>query len=212
MKPNNRLVKTKDSASTSDRKEIILAKISTKQAIIVAIIGLFSAVAVAAITNLDKIGTLKSSNEEIGYYEGRASFVEGAFNKTEEQIDLQSEQARQLGDFETANHLKDIANMVRRERTKFQERHKKHIGAIQSGKRLDASKIKTETNEGILGVDLKLLEIYKLPESDKRRATITAMLRDLKPGDIIYLSGHGTLAIPLYGKQRVDVQEQLCDD
>src|SRR5215210_822201 len=108
MRVNSKTVKTKDVASTNEIKEIVLAKISTKQAIIVAVISLVSVVAVTMIAKIDKIRIIKNAlNEEIGYYEGRSSLVERAFRESEN------------------------INEIRRNREKFQELHNKVIDALR---------------------------------------------------------------------------------
>ena len=148
MRIPSKLVKTKDVASTNDIKEIILARISTKQAIIVATISLLSAVAVTGIANLDKIRNTENdkvrseiiaSSEERGYYEGRASLVESAFREAEEMDDN-----------------------IRRNREKFQELHAKNIGALRKKERLEASKIRTEINELILNSNNRIQELERI--------------------------------------------------
>ncbi len=211
MKVNSyKSVKTKGIALTNDTKEIVLAKISTKQAIIVAIISLLSTVAVTAIANLDKIRNTKNViSEEIGYYEGRASIVEQAFREREEEIQSQSELAQQMGKTKTANHLKELSNEVRRNHVKFQELHTKHLDAVQNDNRLSASKIKTETNEAIRELDHKLLEGVDvwLPTKDE------AIGFGRRPVKLTVLSYGGRRTfdpIPLYGKQPKNIQEQVC--
>jgi len=199
MRRYNKPVKTKDAALTNDIKEIVLAKISTKQAIMVAIISLLSAIAVATIANLDKIrSSTNVVNEETGHYEGRASTVERAFLETEEELQSRSKLAQRMGKLDIANHLNKLVDEVRRNHAKFQELHSRHIDAVQNGKRLSASKIKTEANEVIWELDQKLLEEDRLgPEDWRRRVTEFEKIVSEK-------------RIPLYGKQAINDREQVC--
>lgn len=210
-----------------ESKEVVVAKITTRQVVIVAVISLFSAVGVAFIANFDKLVSANSEvKEEVGYYKGRASNVEHAFHETEEALQARRESAQTSGKLEEANHLKELTDEVRAEDIKFQERHSKHIEAIKNGKRLDASEIKTEANEAITKLNF---ELYIFDEGSMERSgpimTIFQLRKELLRlnarralnGSILALTplGHGHIVaklIPLYGKGNVmQGQEQVCE-
>ncbi len=177
MKVNGKQVKTKNVTSTKDIKEILLAKLSIKQAIIVAIISLVSAVAVTVIANLDKIRNTKNVvSEERGYYEGRASNVEHAFCEVEEEV----------RDYEK------LYDEVRKNHERFQELHIKSIDAILEGKRLEASKAKTDINELIRETNRRIEELER--EIGKLRKNVP------KPKFRL---------IPNYGKQFLNIRKQI---
>jgi hypothetical protein len=148
---------TKNAVSEKDLKEIVAVKLSTKTAIIVAVIGMVSAIAVAVIANSDKLASVKdTTGEEIGFHQGRASAVEHGFREVEGLLKAQIESAQRQGDTETASNLKDIAAEVQKGATEFHESYKRHIEAVKDGKRVAASQILLETNEKLTDLNGKL--------------------------------------------------------
>jgi hypothetical protein len=209
MKVNSKSVKTKHIALTNDIKEIVLAKISTKQAIMVAIISLLSAVAVTAIANLDKLRNTKNIvSEETGYYEGRASIVESAFSEEEEEVQTMSKLAQLEGRLEQANLLKDLNNELRENHVKFQELHTRHIEAITNEKRLSASRIRAEANEVIWRSNRKGQEVLRYLERNKGRCE-----KKFQEAERRFRGCEGLRArlIPNYGKGLKNTQELVCN-
>lgn len=151
-----------------DSKEVVVAKITTRQAIIVAVISFFSAVAVPLIAIF--VSTNNEVPQELVYIQTRAGITENDLRETEEALqarlsELQSQQA--IGRFEETNRkleetnrkfeeTKELFNELRIEEVEFQGKRDKLLEATESGKRLDASKIKTEINEGINRFNFKL--------------------------------------------------------
>lgn len=214
-----------------ESKEVVVAKLSIRQAVIVAVISLFSAVAVAFIANFDKlVGANPEVKEEVGYYEARAGNVERALREKEEELQAQSELARENGRLEEASQLTALADVVRAEDVTFRERHDRHLEAIKSGKRIVASEIKTAANEGINKINLVLSTGIYAPDPRWDRLVKTARENGYevtvskspkgKTGwpvnnSIIIFHGHsfgGLNTIPLYGKGMVmQMQEEICE-
>lgn len=175
-----------------------LAKLSARQHIAVAIIGLVSAIAVASIANFDKLRSSKLQiDEEIGYFEARVGIVVDALHQTENELQKQEELAQKRGDVKEAKALRGLIAEAQRTETRVPELHEKHLFEIRNGNRLSASKTKTGLNEAIWS--------FRLSQE--------ALLRS----DLVLYVGHGGYAgygtipsVPLYGKQAVDSRGQVC--
>ncbi len=138
-------------------KEVVVARMSTRQAVVVAVMSLFSAVAVASITDLDKLaGVNDEVSKELGCYEARAGNVERAPRGAEEELRARGGSARRGGRPEEAGGLAALADEVRAGHKRFLERHASHLEAIKSGKRLGAGEIRTEANEMIAQLNITL--------------------------------------------------------
>lgn len=187
-----------------ESKEVAVARLSARQAVIVALISLLSAVTVAFIANFDKlVGEDGGVKEETAYYEGRAGNVTYAFREKEEELQARSESAQEAGKLEEAGWMRKLADEVRAEEIKFRERHQRHLAALGSRKRLEASEIKTEANEAITKLNQRLYQYIEAPEERQERAKriSSQVVRQ-------YLKQR---LIPLYGKGSVKhEQEEVC--
>jgi hypothetical protein len=194
--------------NVKEPKEVVIARISARQAVIVALIGLFSAVVVVSITNLDKLmGTDNEVAKEIGYYEARAGNVESAARRVEAELQARGASARQSEDREEADQLMALADEVRAVEKKVLEGHGRHLEAIKNGKRVVASEIKLEVNEEIVKLNLKLFlkrnNIKMFREAGRIPYDAALVTHELM---------HSQPFIPLYGKGKaMQEREQVCE-
>jgi vacuolar-type H+-ATPase subunit H len=191
-------------------RDFRIARLSAKQAIVVAIIGLVSTVGVATITNLDKLKGKTSQNEDvIGFYEGRASSVELGFQNLENDLKSQIELAEQEGNTDLSKQLKEASGNVRESEVRFQILKKEHIQALRDNQSLRASKILSEANEGISDLNAKLQTPIHGKSLDIWTPSTREAMRFGRRTVKLTVLQLGNKRIPLYGMrggtQRADV-------
>jgi len=164
-------------------KDIAIARISARQAIVVAVITFCSAVAVATFTNLSKgVATPSGIAEMVGFSSGRATAVDQALVETEKEIQEKRDAALSAGNTLAVAQLDEVKNDIRAVRAKVQQLHRKKMYALKDGKLLEASEITLEANEIINDFNDELFATR-----GRRHKNLDLILSSCKP-------------IPLYGR------------
>jgi hypothetical protein len=176
---------------------------SSKSTIVIAVIGLLSAVLVAGIANLDKFkDSGDETAQEVGYYEARAGVVDAALLNRQEKVQRSMESAKLAGQATIANHLGLVLNEIRKVETEVRDGHLKVVFMLKNGERLEASKQRLLINEQISRLNRILMGQHLTPfRRDEYKYAIRAL---------VALRDYGTDPIPLYGQGRKDV-ELTCE-